>query len=187
MNRTNSFVELGCGTGFISFGLSKFFCIPGKGIDIQDSLEPFFYRGKAENDIQTELLFKSFDICHIRDHLAPESTELCVFNPPHYIEGRGKETTDAIRGLTRASREDVCEIYSEAAAYILKTRGYFSCVITPQNFENWVIAFRKNNLSMKSIIPVYGKRDSHARLLLIKGLKNGGTGFLEVASPVFLY
>jgi tRNA1(Val) A37 N6-methylase TrmN6 len=140
-------VELGCGSGFVSFGLSKFYNLPGMGIDVQEELKPLFYGGVAENDIKVKLDFESFDLLNIREHLKPESTALCVFNPPHYIDGRGEKNKDDVRGLTRAAGEEICDIFSMAASYLLKTKGYFSCVITPQNFENWQNAFRKNKLN----------------------------------------
>jgi tRNA1(Val) A37 N6-methylase TrmN6 len=186
VSRTTNFVELGCGTGFVSFGISKFYNLPGMSIDVQKELTPLFYRGVTENDIKVKLDFESFDLIDIREHLKPESTDLCVFNPPHYIDGRGEKNKDDVRGLTRAAGEEICDVFCEAASYLLKTKGYVSCVITPQNFENWQNSFRKNNLNIKSIIPIYGKKGRNARLLLIRGLKNGGEGFLKFKPPVFL-
>jgi tRNA1(Val) A37 N6-methylase TrmN6 len=179
-------VELGCGTGFVSMGLAKLFKLSGMGIDIQSDLELYFKKGIEENGIKTDLSFQSFDIDGIKQNLKPETGDLCVFNPPHYIKGRGEGTDNTIRSLTRSADEEVCDTFSKAAAYLLKTKGYFSCVITPQNFENWLLSFKRFNLSVKTITPVYGKRGRDARLLLIKGLKNGGNGFLKFKQPILL-
>jgi len=184
--RVKKFVELGCGSGFISFGLAKLFSLTGTGIDIQQNLQTGFEEGARANAVADKVQFLLMDIADTRAHLQPEMCDLCVFNPPHYIVGRGEKVLDETRELSRTSEVDLFEDYADAVSYLLKTKGIFSCVLAPNNLEEWMQTFSRHKLFVKSILPVYGNPESDARLILIRGIKNSKSSFVKFRPAVFL-
>ncbi len=179
-------MEIGCGSGFVSFGLSKLHKLEGTSIDIQNELKVLFEEGAALNQVAEHLEFIGADVAKARQCFEPESYDMCIFNPPHYISGRGEKVKDKVRELSRTSDESLFEQYSDSISFLLKTKGLFSCVIAPNNFEEWMMAFIKHQLYVKSVIPVYGNPDNDAQLLLIRGIKNSKSSFVNFKPAVFL-
>jgi len=184
--RVNRFMEIGCGSGFVSFGLSKLYDLKGTCIDIQDELKKPFEDGAALNQVADHLEFFGTDVVKTRRRFKPESYDMCVFNPPHYISGRGEKVQDKIRELSRTSDKSLFENYADAVSFLLKTKGLFSCVIAPNNMEEWVMAFIKSRLYIKSVTPVYGNPNNDAQLLLLRGIKNSKSSFVKFKPAVFL-
>ncbi len=185
-NRAEKFIELGCGSGFVSFGMAKFFGLSGIGVDIQQELKDSFEKGALLNQVEDKLKFIPLNINNIRETMKPESYDMCVFNPPHYIYGRGEKVLDEVRELSRTSDSNMFEIFSTSIAYLLKTKGIFSCVLAPHNLEEWMQSFDAHRLFVKSITPVYGNPESDARLVLIRGIKNSKSSFVKIRPAVFL-
>ena len=184
--RVKRFVEIGCGSGFVSFGLAKLYGLNGIGIDIQNDLKKSFEEGATLNDVEDQVEFLGMDISNTRQQFKPESFDMCVFNPPHYISGRGERVRDKIRELSRTGDDSLFECYSNSISYLLKTRGMFSCVIAPNNLEEWMFTFLHQQLYVKEVIPVYGNPNNDAQLLLIKGIKNSKSSFVKFKPAVFL-
>lgn len=184
--RVNRFLEIGCGSGFVTFGLAKIFLLQGTGMDIQRDLKKTFDRGACLNEVNDKVSFIGSDVSQTRELFEPESYDMCVFNPPHYISGRGEQVHDKIRELSRTSDDSLFEQYSDSVSYLLKTKGIFSCVIAPNNMEEWMLAFMHHRLYIKSIIPVYGNPDNDAQLLLVRGIKNSKSSFVKIKPAVFL-
>jgi len=184
--RVKKFMEIGCGSGFVSFGLAKIFHLQGTGIDIQGELKKSFDEGASLNKVNDKVAFIGSDVGETRQLFEPESYDMCVFNPPHYISGRGERVNDKIRERSRTTGDVVFEQYSDSVSYLLKTKGIFSCVIAPNNMEEWMRAFIHHRLFVKSVIPVYGNPDNDAQLLLLKGIKNSKSSFVKFKPAVFL-
>lgn len=184
--RVKQFIEIGCGSGFVSFGLAKLYDLKGIGIDIQNELKKSFEEGACLNGVADQLCFLGMDVSDTRQQFKPESYDMCVFNPPHYISGRGEQARDKLRDLSRAADDSLFECYSNSIAYLLKTRGLFSCVIAPNNLEEWIQSFMHYQLFVKEIIPVYGNPQNDAQLLLIRGIKNSKSSFVKFKPAVFL-
>ncbi|MFW6262632.1 MAG: tRNA1(Val) (adenine(37)-N6)-methyltransferase [Thermotogota bacterium] len=185
-NRVKNFIEIGCGSGFVSFGLAKYYDLHGTGIDIQSGLKESFEKGAQLNKVANQVEFIGLDIIEARQRFKPEMYDMCVFNPPHYISGRGETARDKIRQLSRASGETLFEQYSDSVSFLLKTKGLFSCVIAPNNMEEWMQAFIQHRLFVKSITPVYSNPNIDARLLLVRGIKNSKSSFVKIKPAVFL-
>jgi len=186
VSRTKKFVELGCGSGFCCFGLAREYSIAGIGLDIQADLQEPFIKGAKANGLEELLAFKRIDIANIREFMEPEQIDMCIFNPPHYIHGKGESVKDPVRGISRTADESVYKSFCACVSYLLKTKGVFSCVISPNNLEEWMQAFAEKKLSVKSIVPVYGNRENDAQLMLIRGIKNSKSGFVKLRPAVFL-
>lgn len=184
--RVKRFVEIGCGSGFVSFGLAKLYNLKGIGVDIQSELKKNFEEGACLNGVENQLGFLGMDISDTRQQFEPESYDMCVFNPPHYITGRGERVRDKLRGLSRTADDSLFECYSNSISYLLKTRGMFSCVIAPNNLEEWMLSFLRHQLYVKEMIPIYGNPQNDAQLLLIRGIKNSKSSFVKFKPAVFL-
>ncbi len=185
-NRVKRFMEIGCGSGFVSFGLAKLYGLKGTGMDIQSQLQQAFEQGAKINEVSEKVEFLNLDTAQIRNVLSPEGYDLCAFNPPHYISGRGERVYDQIRELSRTANEKIYEQFADGVSYLLKTKGIFSCVLSPHNLEDWMQAFEHHNLFVKTLTPVYGNPDNDAQLVLIRGIKNSKSSFVKLTPAVFL-
>ncbi|HPF17624.1 MAG TPA: methyltransferase [Thermotogota bacterium] len=187
VSRVKRFVEMGCGSGFVSFGMAKFYGLEGTGIDIQSGLRQAFEEGAKINEVSEKVKFMNLDTAQIRSVLSPERYDLCLFNPPHYISGRGEKSCDQIRELSRTGGNQMYEQFSDGVSFLLKTKGIFSCVLSPHNLEEWMQVFERYKLFVKTITPVYGNPDNDAQLILIRGIKNSKSSFVKLTPAVFLH
>jgi len=179
------FVELGCATGYITFGISKFYSISGTGVDIKQVMEAPFAEGACINGVEEYVNFVNCDISELEKHFEHAKEDMVVFNPPHYEQDRGRKYGQDSRKTARAGGSDIYEKYAAAVNYLLKNRGQFYFVISAHNLTEWTNAFETKRLIIKRLKPVYGKSDN-AQLVLIYGVKNANRGFLKLEKPVFL-
>lgn len=181
-----TFVELGCATGYVSFGMSMLYGLSGVAVDQELQFKVAFDKGVSMNDLHDRLQFVQDDLRKTSTTLEAHVYDMVVFNPPHFEEGRGAVPSDDTRALSRKARREAQYHFARAASELLKPKGTFVCVINPINLPDWILAFDRYQLVPKRMRMVHGKLHGKAKLVLIRGMVGVKKGFLEVEPPLFL-
>ncbi len=181
-----TFAELGCGTGYVSFGLSSRYGLSGVGIDQEIRYRTAFLEGANKNGLLESLQFIRDDLTTLSQTIPKNGFDLVVFNPPHYEEGRGNGADDRFRAISREAHREVYHRFSRAVEYLLRPKGSFCCVINPVHLIEWMEALSKAHLTLKKIRFVHGVLHGKAQLVLMRGMTAAKKGFLDVEPPLIL-
>ncbi|MDR1731042.1 MAG: methyltransferase domain-containing protein [Synergistaceae bacterium] len=183
----SSFVELGSATGAVSLMLALRF--PKKfhvtGLEIQPDLVELAQRNRVENGLEDRVSFRCMDL---REHrsIPAGSFDGLVVNPPYEEEGRGRKSP--VEGLTIARQGSCCSLRDvvEAASWLLKYRGKFFAVFSSERSAEFLTRLTEAGIVPKRLRFIHSRSGKRAGLLLVEGMKKGGTG-LVVEPPLFVY
>ena len=175
-------LELGCGTGAVSFYLAARGAAEVTGLDVNPRMVELFNRSAEENGIVSRVRALEWDIKEIKSFCKTETYDLVAANPPYRNSGR-----ERIIG-TGACHEKtaVLEDFFAAAGYALHSRGRFALVQLPERFMESMELAIQYNLQPKKLQWVHADLDKPAWIFLLEMVKNGSYG-LEVLPPLIMY
>ena len=175
-------LELGCGTGAVSFYLAARGAAEVTGLDVNPRMVELFNRSAEENGIASHVRALEWDIKEIKSFCKTETYDLVAANPPYRNSGR-----ERIIG-TGACHEKtaVLEDFFAAAGYALHSRGRFALVQLPERFMESMELAIQYNLQPKKLQWVHASADKPAWIFLLEMVKNGSYG-LEVLPPLIMY
>jgi tRNA1(Val) A37 N6-methylase TrmN6 len=175
-------LELGCGTGAISFYLAARGAAEVTGLDVNPRMVELFNRSAEENSIDSRVRALEWDIKDIKSFCKTETFDLVAANPPYRNSGRERTVgTSACHEKTA-----VLEDFFLAAGYALHSRGRFALVQIPERFMESMELAIKYNLQPKKLQWVHASVDKPAWIFLLEMVKNGSYG-LEVLPPLIMY
>ena len=202
-------LELGCGTGAISFYLAARGAAEVTGLDVNPRMVELFNKSAEANGIawresvateaeectylkkDTAVAAKEnapkvraleWDIKDIKSFCKTETFDMVVANPPYRNSGR-----ERIVGTSACHEKTaVLEDFFAAAGYALHSRGRFALVQLPERFMESVELAIKYNLQPKKLQWVHASVDKPAWIFLLEMVKNGSYG-LEVLPPLIMY
>ena len=175
-------LELGCGTGAVSFYLAARGAAEVTGLDVNPRMVELFNRSAEENGIAASARALEWDIKYIKSFCKTESYDLVAANPPYRNSGRERNIgTSACHEKTA-----VLEDFFAAACYALHRRGRFALVQLPERFMESIELAIKYNLQPKKLQWVHASVDKPAWIFLLEMVKNGSYG-LEVLPPLIMY
>ena len=176
-------LELGCGTGAISFYLAARGAAEVTGLDVNPRMVELFNQSAKANGIGSKKVRAiEWDIKEIKNFCPTESFDLVAANPPYRNSGRERTIgTSACHEKTA-----VLEDFFAAASYALHSRGRFALVQLPERFMEAMELAIKYNLQPKKLQWVHASVDKPAWIFLLEMVKNGSYG-LEVLPPLIMY
>ena len=175
-------LELGCGTGAISFYLAARGAAEVTGLDVNPRMVELFNKSAEANGIASRVRALEWDIKDIKSFCKTETFDLVVANPPYRNSGR-----ERIVGTSACHEKTaVLEDFFAAAGYALHSRGRFALVQLPERFMESVELAIKYNLQPKKLQWVHASVDKPAWIFLLEMVKNGSYG-LEVLPPLIMY
>ena len=202
-------LELGCGTGAVSFYLAARGAAEVTGLDVNPRMVELFNKSAEANGIawregaatgaeETACLKEDaamatrkntpkvraleWDIKEIKSFCKTETFDLVVANPPYRNSGRERIVGTSACHEKTAGLED----FFAAAGYALHSRGRFALVQLPERFMESVELAIKYNLQPKKLQWVHASVDKPAWIFLLEMVKNGSYG-LEVLPPLIMY
>ena len=175
-------LELGCGTGAVSFYLATRGAAEVTGLDVNPRMVELFNRSAEENGISSRVRAMEWDVKDIKSFCKTETFDLVAANPPYRNSGRERTVgTSACHEKTA-----VLENFFAAACYALHSRGRFALVQIPERFMESMELAIKYNLQPKKLQWVHASVDKPAWIFLLEMVKNGSYG-LEVLPPLIMY
>ena len=175
-------LELGCGTGAVSFYLAARGAAEVTGLDVNPRMVELFNRSAEANGIESRVRALEWDIKEIKSFCPTESFDLVVANPPYRNSGRER----AIGTSACHEKTAVLEDFFAAACYALHSRGRFALVQLPERFMESMELAIQYNLQPKKLQWVHASVDKPAWIFLLEMVKNGSYG-LEVLPPLIMY
>ncbi len=164
-------VELGSGTGIVSFALSKLYGLQVDGIELQKELFELSLKGTQLNELSEKVRFYNLDVRDVRKLFKPETYDMVVSNMPFHI---GKESSDKVRKTTRSGSIELVESFVDSARYLLRNKGEFVFILSPKILVPFMNILASKRLNLQYMCIFLGKENSVAKLVLLRGKKNGG-------------
>ena len=173
-------VELGCGSGVVSIGMAKIYGRKVVGLDIDEDAVRIARKSAVLNGVEDAVEFFVMDVKDVRNRFRAESFDMVVFNPPHVL---GKvRSPERRRALSRSGDVELVEVFCKAASWLVRNRGEFTTVLSPENMTIWLEFLRKHRLEPKRMV-FFHPKGKKAELVAIRGRKNADVGLI-VDPPV---
>lgn len=179
-------VDLGTGTGIISLLLGKRGAKAVTAIEQNPVMAELAERNARLNEMDDIMRVICGDVCHIREHLAAESADLVVSNPPYRVVDTGKIA--ALDDVARARHEITASLadFVRAAHYLVKYRGRFAMIHLPERMVEILGLLHDMNLEPKRLRMVYPNRSLPPSMFLVESIKGAKAGGLTVLPPLIL-
>lgn len=187
-------LELGTGCGVVSFSflLNMPPDVPARNAILGIEIDPELVRAANENASRLGLrdAFRGLcaDVGRIAelDEVGPESRDVVIANPPYRDPGGGRLPRGGQRASALFADRAGLDCFLRAAAYALRNRGRFFCVLGADRLQEFMERLALNRLAPKRLKPVYGAPGKDARIVLVEARKNGRPG-LALEAPLVLY
>lgn len=183
-SKTTKVVELGSGNAVVLVLMAKLnpriqnFV----GIEINEKYCEVANEIVKLNDLSEKIKIIHGDIRQASELLGYEWADCVVFNPPFHNDG--KISSDNERFLERNA--DIFDEFVSSARDILKYGHKFFAITSPKNMIIDLDILTKKQMILKTIVPIYGKREVDSKLLFLEGKKGGKKGGFKMKAPVFL-
>jgi tRNA1Val (adenine37-N6)-methyltransferase len=187
----SSILDLGAGCGVLGLILLYRHAnreIRVTGIEKQTALCDLARLNIMENDLSHSFNLIASDIDDIKQQLPPESFPLVISNPPFYSTPSGRKSCDTEALVARHQQNSGLQGFVDGAAYCVKNRGRVVFIYPARLLADLIQPMVKRNIEPKKMrfIYSYPEHSAGAKLVLIEGIKNGGTG-LTVDPPCYIY
>lgn len=178
--------DLGSGTGLLGLLLlQRQRELHITGVEIQPHAAALSDMTAEENGLGDRLRTLRGDIRQIRELLPAGSFDLCVSNPPYFLDGSGAAAPLPARRTARSETDCTLLDLCRAAAYLLRWGGAFCLVHRPERLCDLLCALRENGLEPKRLRMVESRPGSAPSLLLVEARRGGKPG-LAIGPPLCL-
>ncbi len=165
-NKSSLVLDVGCGTGIISFILAR--CKSYEkifGIDIVYEVLKYFKKGIEKNKFGDRIVsvFGDFKKPPFKD----ESFDIVVSNPPYRDPLRGKVTPDKIKAIQTFELKLRFEELLNGVKKVLKENGAFYTVIPEDRFDEFKELSKKTGFYFDYVIAVFHKKNNKKPVFFI--------------------
>lgn len=179
--------DLGCGSGNISFllaGRSPDCHITG--FELQPVACDAARQNVKNNHLEARIQIRQADLRQIRTLLPACQFDAAVSNPPYFPVGSGKAAASPL--LHAARSEQTCNLQElcQAAAWLVKTGGYFALVHKPHRLCDLMCTLRQTGWEPKRLRLVRHHLGADAALVLLES-KRGGKPGLKLEDDFLLF
>ena len=185
--RGERIVDLGCGNGAIALLLAGHREDARiEAVELQPELADMAARSVVLNGLEDRVHVHCADMREAWREIGRESCSLAVCNPPYGEPGGGFERTDEAERIARSEGALRPADVAASAAALLKYGGRFCAVFPARRAFELMTAMEGSGLAPKRVRTVHARADRAPRLMLIEGVKGGGSG-LNWLAPLILY
>lgn len=190
-DRGDIILDLGAGCGIISLIIGyrwKDFLESITGVEKQSSLVTLAKRSIAMNSLDELCQVIKGDVKTLFQTVDRESFTKVICNPPFYQSGTGRINKNREALLARHQISATLADFISAAATAVKNRGATYFIYPARGLGDLLFLSKENRLEPKKIMFVYSypQPAKGAELVLVKCLKNGGSG-VDVMAPFYVY
>lgn len=190
VRKNEKILDLGTGSGVIGLIICHRHRDRGveiTGIENQPDLAALARANSVENGFSTLFTVIEGDIGNIRSLLKPESQTLVISNPPYYLSGTGRVSSNPEAMAARHQGEDGLATFVEAAAFAVCNRGTVVFIYPAEQLVEIFNCFHARRLTPKSVQFIYSyPKSAKASLVIVEAVKNGGTG-TQIHQPCYIY
>ena len=178
-------VDLGSGNGAIALLLAGH--RPDaeiEAVELQPELADMAERSVLLNGLEKRVRVHCADMRDAWRVIGRERCSLAVCNPPYGEPGGGRERSAEAERIARGGL-DPAEVAISASA-VLKYGGRLCVAFPARRAFEMMAAMEESGLAPKRVRGVHARADRAPRLMLIEGVKGGGSG-LHWLPPLILY
>ncbi len=180
-------VDLGTGSGIIPLLLlSSGSSARITGIEIQKEYVDIANHNSKTNGFEDKFVAIHGDLREIKTILLSGGADVVFSNPPYLKTNVGKRCITDQKNIAfhevMCTIEDVCF----AAAWGLKSGGYFYVIYRPERLTSLICALKANNLEPKKMQFVTPSIDKRPSLVLIQAKKDAKEG-LTICNNLYIY
>ena len=180
-------VDLGTGCGIIPLILAcRHPSVSITGIEIQPRLASIAVENVAANQMADRVNIVCADMRNADDHLPVGKADIVVCNPPFRKVDAGRINPDAERAIARHELAVTLKDILAAAKRALRTAGEFAAIYPASRAPDIICAMRKADIEPKLVRTICSRQDEAARLILVKGTRNGRPGAV-IPAPLVIY
>lgn len=187
IKKDSKVMDLGTGTGIISILLcGKTELKKVIGVEVQKEVYDMACRSAKLNNLEDKFEIVNENILNLGSIFESNSFDVIVTNPPYKKQNTGVTNDDEKKLISRheilANLEDFIKISSK----MLKDKGEFYMVHRPERMVDIFSLMRKHKIEPKEIRLVFSNEKDSPKMILIKGVKNGGE-YLKVRENLYIY
>lgn len=180
-------MDLGTGTGIISILLcGKTDLKKVVGVEVQKEVYDMACRSIKLNNLENRFEVINENILNLDKIFDNNSFDVIVTNPPYKKQNTGVINNEEKKLISRheilASLEDFIRVSSK----LLKDKGEFYMVHRPERMVDIFCLMRKYKIEPKEIRLVFSNEKNSPKMLLVKGVKNGGE-YLKFRENLYIY
>jgi tRNA1Val (adenine37-N6)-methyltransferase len=180
-------VELGAGNGAILLMLAhRYPSARLTGVEIQATMLARARRNVALNGLQERVKLLGGDVRAIAGSAEPGSYDLAICNPPYRSVLSGRISPNPEKRIARHESEGELGHFLRAGKYLLAKRGRMALVYPAFRCVDLLTAMRATGIEPKRLTMVHSFHGSVASLVLVDGVKGGGSE-ITVAAPLIVY
>jgi tRNA1Val (adenine37-N6)-methyltransferase len=179
--------DLGTGCGVIPLLLAQTTAAGSiLGVEVQADMADRARRSVLLNHLRARVTILHEDLRAVRNHLAAESCQAVLSNPPYRRPDSGRRSPHDERARARHELCGGLEDFLACAAWLLGTGGRFYMVYLAERLAELLAGMRQVGLEPKRLRCVHSRAGDPARLVLVEGRRGGAAG-LVVESPLQVY
>ncbi len=190
LKKNERILDLGCGCGIIGLILCYRHAdknISVTGLELQEDLARLARSNAESNGYQDRFLVIQGNVHDCREIFEAESFTQVIANPPFFGEGTGRLSSNHEAQLARHQQDGGIDLFVEAAAYSVKNRGRVTFIYPAELLAELLFCLYNRRITPKRMQAVYPYPGSKmASLVLIEGIKNGGTG-MQILHPLNIH
>lgn len=180
-------IDLGTGTGIISIllcGKTKLKNIIG--VEVQEDVYEMACRSVKLNDLEDKFQVINTSILDLEESLKPNSFDVVVTNPPYKKQNTGVCNEDEKKLISRHEVLADLNDFIKISSRLLKDRGELYMIHRPERIVEIFNLMKSYKIEPKEIRLVFSNKKSPPKMVLIKGVKNGGE-YLKFRENLYIY
>lgn len=183
-------LDLGCGTGVVSFLLLARFgadIVRLHGLDVDRKAIALAQKNRQAN---AWIATRDVDFLVHDWHQRPKAGlplpyDVVVSNPPWFAAGRGRASPHAKRQASRQCQDQDLQAWASFVRSVLKNKGSLFVVFSAARINALLQVMAKVNLEPKTLRFVHDRPGQAAKSVLVQAVAAGGPG-CQVASALYV-
>ena len=181
------FLDIGCGTGALSFLLlARDPETRGVAVELQPRLAALAARGRDENGWQHRLDIVTGDVRALGDRLGAATFDLVATNPPYRTVSGSRRPPDDERALAHQEIALALAEWVDCAARAARPGGRVAVIFPAERAADLLAALGARDLVASRLRPVYPRAGDPASRVLVEA-ERGGRRPLVVEPPLIVH
>lgn len=180
-------IDLGTGTGIISIllcGKTKLKNIIG--VEVQKDVYDMACRSIQLNGLEDRFQVINKNVIELENIYEPNYFDVVVTNPPYKKQNTGLCNNDQKKLISRHEVLADLSDFIRISSRLLKDRGELYMIHRPERIVDILSVLRNYKIEPKEIRLVFSNEKNPPKMVLIKGVKNGGE-YLKFRENLYIY
>ena len=180
-------LDLGTGTGIISIllcGKTKLKKIIG--VEVQKEVFDMAQRSAKLNNLEDKFEVINENILNLNNIYENQTFDVIITNPPYKKQDAGLKNEDERKLISRHEVLAKLEDFISVSSKLLKDKGEFYIIHRPERIVDIFTQMRAYKIEPKEVRFVYSNEINPPKMVLIKGVKNGGE-YLNFRENLYIY